>query len=310
MKKTKLIILFLSIATTLLLFFFKENRNASIAKKLKTISQDEYQCLDYFFRSELNCLGYSLFGNKPIAVMGYHEPLTEINSVDKMLNRIFCTFHPENLKMYRGWELWKKHHHLFPMKNYAIIKSKNFFDNNYAAILFINKKEFKKTVQNNIRDFKEILGNEVTPESLLNEVLKSKDIFGDVLKHHQGLIGTLLGFGRHNAWLFHQREELSFLSGEIRPLLGAPFSLMKQPPNSLFQKELDALNQTLQPFDDREVLDLNPLFLSLPDFVADPNTAETKRLKADYEQQYRQIIHHYQKGNFLETTLQKMTSEN
>ena len=65
--------------------------------------------------------------------------------------------------MHRGWETWKKHEHLFPMKNYAFVKCKNFIDNDFVAILFINKKVFLQTVQENLGDFKAILGNEVTP---------------------------------------------------------------------------------------------------------------------------------------------------
>ena len=77
-----------------------------------------------------------------------------------------------------------------------------------------------------------------------------------------------------------------------------------------FQEELDALNHALQQFDDRGILDFNPLIMSLPGFAADPNAAETQQLKAEYERQYRQIIHRYQKGDFLEITLKQMTSEN
>ena len=206
-------------------------------------------------------------------------------------------------------ELWNKYQHFFPMKDYAFIKSKNFVDNNYVALIFINKKEFLKTVRNHLNDFKEVLGNGITPESLLEEVLKSQNVFGDVLKHHQGLIGTVLGFGRHNAWLFHRREEILSLSGEISPLLGKPTHFLKKFSEFRFQEELDALNHALQQFDDRRILDFNPLIMGLPGFVADPNATETQQLKAEYERQYRQIIHRYQKGDFLEITLRQMTSE-
>lgn len=329
MKKTKLALFFLITIAVLLFFytkndsrigflpilesflvFFKKDRNASIAQKLKNIPEDEYQCLDFFFRSNFNTLGYCLFGTKPMAVLGYYDPLVGANNVDEMIDHIFCAFNSRNLRVYRGWELWKKYRHFFPMKNYGFIKSKNFIDNDYVSLILINKKEFLKTVSIHLNDFKDILGNGVTPELLLEEVLKSQDVFGDVLKHHQGLIGTVLGFGRHNAWLFHRREEISSLNGEVSPLLGKTPHFFKKFSEPTSREELNTINQALQVFADRGIRDFNPLFMSLPGFVADPNANETQQLKAEYESQQHQIIHRYQKGEFLEITLKQMTSEN
>jgi hypothetical protein len=308
MKKIKSISSCLVIVVMLLFLSFQKNQNASVAQKLKNIPQEERLCLDFLFRSHFSTLGYCLFGSKPIAVIGYDDPLEEINDVNDLLDDGYSSFHSDNLKIYRGWKLWQKYQHLFPMSNYAFIKSKNFSENNHALLVFINKEEFKNVVQNYLNDFREILGDKVTPELLLEAVLQSKDIFGDVLKHHQGLIGTVLGFGRHNAWLFHQREEISSLFGEVSPLLGPPSNFIKKLATRPSHGGLDALNRTLQSFDNRGILDFNPLMMSLPGFAADPNASETKVLKAKYEQQYRQIIHRYQKGDFLEITLQQMTS--
>jgi len=186
MKNTKLIPVFLTVVAVIFFLFFREDQNASIARKLKKIPQDECQYLDFFFRSQFSAFGYCLFGNKPIAVLGYYDPFVEVGGgIDGMLDHVFCIFNPVNLKMYRGWELWNKHQHFFPMKNYAFIKSKNFVDNNYVALIFINKMEFLKTVKSHLNDFKKVLGNRIAPESLLEDVLKSQDVFGDVLKHHQ-----------------------------------------------------------------------------------------------------------------------------
>ena len=54
-----------------------------------------------------------------MAVIGYYDPFVEIDGIDGMFDRMFCTFDPVNLRMYRGWELWNKYQHFFPMKDYA-----------------------------------------------------------------------------------------------------------------------------------------------------------------------------------------------
>lgn len=291
-----------TIITSLFFVYFEKDRSGSIAKKLKTIPQEECQYLDFFFRAHFNVLGYCLFGNKPIAIMGYSDIFAEVDDIYGALDRIFCTFHPMNLKMSRGWEIWQKYQHLFPMKNYAFIKTKNLIDNNYSALILINKKEFLKIVREHLDDFKKVLGNKINPESLLEEVLTSHDVFGDVLKHHDGLIGTALGFGRNNAWHYHHRWKT--FSPLQKNSTNDEFKFFKP----ISPKEIDQLDQKLQSFDHRGILDFNPLLMSLPGFAADPDSIETKRLKAEYNKQYRAIIHRYQKGDFLEITLKQMTS--
>ena len=284
------------------------HQKASVAYNLKNISEEERHHLEYFLRSEFSYLGYSLFGNKPMAVLGFYDPIAKINNCHEMLAHIYCVFDQSNLSNYRGWELWKKHQKLFPMERYAFIESKNFIENNYKAIIFINKKAFLKTVGEHLNDFKEVLGSHATPEWLLDAVLKSNNVFGDVFKHHQGLIGTVLGYGRQNAWLFHQREELSSLSGRVSPLLKRPSRFVEKLSKPLSQEKWDDLNQKLEGFDDRGILGFNPLLMRLPSFAADLNSKETKQLKIEYEQQYREILHRYQKGSFLKITIEQMTA--
>ena len=81
---------------------------------------------------------------------------------------------------------------------------------------------------------------------------------------------------------------------------------MKKPIAEAYVRELDDLNKKLQPFDERGILDFNPLLLSLPGFVADPDAEETKQLKVNYERQYHEIIQRYREGDFLEITLEQM----
>jgi hypothetical protein len=53
----------------------------------------------------------------------------------------------------------------------------------------------------------------------------------EVINHHQALLGMLLGYGRHNAWLFHRRDVLEY--GFIPKRL------------ELFEKEIQQINEKL-----------------------------------------------------------------
>lgn len=299
--------------------YIKESRNFFISYQLHKMSDDDRKCLDLFFRSCFSSdpVAYTLFGDKPISITGYYVPRKKMNHTNEVLDSLLSRCDPDqlknlcnlhNMRQYQGWLVWKKYRHLFPIKNYAVIESKNLVDNDYMLILFINKKAFLETVSTYLNDFKNVLGNKITPELLLEQVLKSDNVFGDILKNHQGLIGTLFGYGRHNAWLFHHREEILFAYGRKSPLFNKRSYVLKKLPKSSSQDEWDILNNTLQPFDDREI-PFNSLCMSLPQFVADHSSKETQQLKRKYEKQYRQIVHHYQKGDFLKLTLEKLTAE-
>ena len=312
MKTLKLVLLSFIIVSLSLFLFLRNGSDHFVAQRLQKIPREERKCLELFFRSAFawDQFGYTLYGDKPISVTGFHAPVTKSLDIDDMFDSVFGILDPNNLRKYQGWDVWEKYQYLFPMKNYVFVKSKNFVDNEYIAILFINKKAFLKTVSQHLDDFKAVLKEEITPELLLARVLSSDDVFGDVLKNHQGLIGTVLGYGRDNALLFHRREEVISAEGKITALLkGSKFSLMTLLKNQS-DEELEAIDRSLQLFDDRGILDFNPLLMMLPGFRADPTTTETRALKVKYEQEYRKIIRHYQKGDFLEITLQQMISDN
>ncbi len=301
MKKTTLT-LFLVFILVPCFFYIRNWNKEAIDIKLKKISQYERKHLDLFFRScfARDGLGYTLFGDKPMTVVGYSRPKSTSKNIDDFFDSIFSSFSSENLWRYCGWEIFHKYKDYFPITKYGIVKCKNFIENDYTAILFINKKNVLETITTHLADFKMVLGQKITPEKLLEKILHSDDVFGDTLKNHQGLIGTLLGYGRHNAWLFHRREELE-------PLIGLRRFSLKKIPEQTSKEELNSLNQKLQIFDDRGILDFNFLILSLPGFAADSDAGETKQLKVKYERQYRDIIHRFQEGDFLEITLKQLT---
>ena len=144
-------------------------------------------------------------------------------------------------------------------------------------------------------DFKKSLSINITPQEILESCLKGNIIFEDVLNYHDGLLGILLGYGRHNAQLFFRKIQIE----GIREL--QKFSLTKnslQPSEGFrtLDDEYNDLSARLSFFDEGEILDLNPLFMTLPGFMADHNSIETQQLKIKYRKQYKKIINKYKKG--------------
>ncbi|MBY0529052.1 MAG: hypothetical protein K2P51_02565 [Rhabdochlamydiaceae bacterium] len=238
-----------------------------------------------------------MFGAKPLSVLVYCESPPNGDYPLPSFDSRFCPFHPFNKKIKKGWEVWEKNHHKFHLENYALIKCKNFVDNNFSAVVLINKKAVLQTIDTNLNDFKSILGEHVTAKWLLEEILNSKDVFGGVLKNHQGLIGTLLGYGRNNAWTFQLREEAQQAKKD-------PIRIVH---SAAAQKRWQALNKRLKLFTHGQRF--NSLFMNLPGFVADLDSVETQILKRKYEQDYQNILHRYKEGEFLEITLRQLISK-
>jgi hypothetical protein len=106
----------------------------------------------------------------------------------------------------------------------------------------------------------------------------------DVLKKHEGLIGTLLGYGRENAWLFHRRD------------LGESIHLSRF-------VDLQGKAASWLGFFGKQQIDVSEKNLFLPTFIVDANSEETKQLKKNYLAIRKKILNVYSGKDFLVTTL-------
>ena len=107
-----------------------------------------------------------------------------------------------------------------------------------------------------------------------------------MLKNHDGLIGTLLGYGRDNAWLYYRRGQ-----GENIHLETAwETEILDQMVVQLSKKDW-----TLEDWDFTD--------LYFPSFVAIRDSEETKKLRDLYAESRQQFIEYYEGKNFLEATL-------
>jgi len=264
-----------------------------VSSKIHSIPSQDREALEAFFKQlvSFDPFAYVIFGDKPIAIAGYKDlshptPLSKKNHNREILDALFSRLNTNNLRVFHGFKTWGKYKSLFPMQNYLILECENLIPNEYICIMIINKKAFLKTVASHLDDFQKILGQEMTPLLLLERFQTKKDIFQGVLKSHQTLIGILFGFGKHNAQLYHERDELMHRKS----------------------MRLENCPQKLKGFN-TATLALNSLMLELPRFVADLSHLETKQLRHKYLLQRQEILKHYKSGDFLETTLQQLCQE-
>ncbi len=257
--------------------------------------------LEFFFREVcfLNVWAYTLLGNKPMSLDQYTKPWYAFRNSFKNLDfndtlkeciwppdfqRICYELTPKELKIKLGLEALNKYLQYFPNSRFFLFtRYRN--GNEIVDFRLVDKIKVIETVKNNFKDFQNVLLNlKITPEDLLQKEIMQ--IFLENLKH-DGLLGTLLGFGRDNAWLFSKYHGMDPLK---RPMVSA------WPEEELIN--LDQLNLRTQSFQSWELSDL-----FYPRFACDPDSGETKRLKQIYREEREKIIEYYTGKDIVEATL-------
>ncbi|MCP5505727.1 MAG: hypothetical protein H7A38_02460 [Chlamydiales bacterium] len=245
--------------------------------------EKDKKCLEKFFRCLIleDGMGYTLLGKKPVSLGAYQYLSTGIN-----LENLYAVLLPENRKLQKGWRIWSKYRHHFENPNFSIWVEQSPWIENSKIILLVNRKSFNRIVQKHASDFREII--EVSNLTGILDEKTMRPLFKLGLKGHEGLIGTLLGYGRNNAWLFYQRDQ-----GKDVHLSSAwennleNYTIMSMIKNYLFSKRRNDLS----------------IQLNYPSFVANLDSEETESLKNEYEETRQRILDHYRGKDFLETTL-------
>ncbi len=235
--------------------------------------------------------GYTLFGAKPMHMYVFFQPLS-ISKWDYFLSSIT----PHNLRMYRDWKVWEKYQYLMEKSDFKFWIEKNPFlekraisDNPAVSIFFINKMRVDEIIRNYSNDFQSILKDAEFCYGQFMADAKNSSLFNGTLKGHEGLIGTLFGYGRENAWLFEERDN------------GKPV-VLKYP----WERDVEEFYMK-QPYITWQYLgvhsDLISENLGYPGFVANPDSEETKQLKQKFLATRKKIIDYYAGKDFLEATL-------
>jgi hypothetical protein len=259
---------------------------------LLLITRKDRRSLEQLFYAMLREDGaYTLLGSKPMHMFGFYTPFSTFD-----WEIFFSSISPRNLRIYQGWKTWLRYQYLLEKSEFKLWAEKNPFwekmstpHNPAVSVFLMNKKRTDEIIGAHLSDFETILNREnLTCDQLLFEA-KNRSFFNDVLKGHEGLIGTLFGYGRENAWLFEEREH------------GKPVPL-----GQLWEQEIDDFYMNRPRFAWKYFgICTNKLseVLGYPNFVADPDSSETKRIKQKILETRQNIIDYYKGKDFLEATL-------
>ncbi len=154
-----------------------------------------------------------------------------------------------------------------------------------VCLAIIDKEKFLQTVERYSEDFLSILQEQsIESKDLLNNAKLCQFI---IHLDHDGLIGTVLGYGRENAWLFKKCRDLN---EETWPL-ASPWEEFED----AYLETLNKRDRSFSPWDTSD--------LFYPPFACDPTSEETQQLKETYQREREEIIKYYEGKDVVEATL-------
>lgn len=282
------------IAIFLLLIALSILTEPSFEKKLQQIPSRDRAHLDAFFRILIlkEGGGYVLFGDKPAAFTTFSSTQNPSLGLYQILK-----YGHENKIIKDGWQTWEKYSDLFHSEKF-ILACKQINEEQYEICL-INKNRFLQAIKDNLKDFQKVLGNQTSPNQLLNDYQKNTFSLFHHLHEHHALLGILLGFGTKNSWLFYETTELCF-----------------EDPNALGHHPLKKIQLPSQKFDKHRLTSVFKehnhkkcyKFLYLPYFLVDIDSEETAQLQDRYRKEQQAVHQAYSEDSFLEITLRKFCS--
>jgi hypothetical protein len=242
------------------------------------VSKKEKNHLEYFFRNLIiyDCGGYTLLGDKPVTFDYMIKPIFKWD-----IYYLWNAFLPSNLRKHNAWETFQKYQQFICGDNILIWVESSPWNSNVQFIMMANKKEISRIIDENKQDF----------QSFVLEDVKIKPLFKEILHSDEGLIGTVLGYGRDNSMLFRENRALLSKRG-----------IFSDEMDRLFENKKAILNFTFGwpevPMDE---------ILLYPMFKVKMDSEETEILRSKYLKIRNEILEHYREKDFLEATLQLLS---
>lgn len=252
---------------------------SSYSSQREVLSHQERNELESFFRKLFTKseFAYSLFGNKPMSFYTYFIKIPKTASFN-------TNFLEPKIEKYD--DLFKRGYSFFNTNNFLLI-DQPFISDKFPTkdcvrdILILNKEAFILTIDNHSNLFEKRLGRHVTGKELLLEIESGKNVLSEVLSDDEFLWGLLLGYGKKNAELYAEREEIIDICNS---------------------KNLKKEKTHLTGFSNEYYLHLIPL----PMFLCDKDSIETKTIKHKYLKTQEKVFEVYTSSSFLDLILNQL----
>jgi len=250
---------------------------------IQQIPPQDLEIIKSFFQTLLReeGFGYTIYGTKPMSLVVYNKP------------RYFWDCDSYDAHFKREIDCWKKYHHLFPSKHFSFIF---YEDEKSADMALINHSSFIQVVDQHRDDFEKILGRAITGKELLSNVVTTASNWDDLVNNHYLLMGLLLGYGKHNSWLFQRKWEV----GDKKRSLKFTLNRRKTTPMPGYSSIEEELKDIKRRFHGYEETSLESSLMALPYFMTDHDSPESQALIEEYKKERKKILKNIQGDCFTQ----------
>lgn len=227
---------------------------------------------------------YTLCGSKPMTCITLHyltdEEIQEY--YDQMTEEEKKTaIYVEDYQLTQNWEKWEQIRSRFPINRYIIYKKNNTVNSKFAEIYFVDPLKVANVMSENYDVFRDAVGFDFDPYHEASQIEKGS-VFWDKIAGNPVFSGILFGFGPKNSFAFYWEH-------------------WEKPENS--ERFLDCVAPYVSDHlkDGKSSLEN----LTLPAFISFYKEDEVIE---KYKKEREDIRNEYRGKNFLDYTLQKLTS--
>lgn len=251
------------------------------------LTSEEKEWMESFFTGLMlqNPAIYTLCGSKPMTcvtlcyhtgeeIQAYYDQLTE----EEKKNAVYV----EDYQLAQNWEKWEQVRSRFPIKRYMIYKKNDTGDPKFAQVYFVDPLKVAQAISENYNVFKDAVGFDFDPYHEAYQIEKGS-VFWDKVETNPVINGILFGFGLKNSLKFYWEH-------------------WGKPENS--QDFIDCVPSYVS--DSLTDGESNLQNLTLPAFMS---FFKNDEIIAKYKKEREAIRNEYKGKNFLDYTLQKLTSQ-
>ena len=251
------------------------------------LTSEERAWMENFFKGLMlqNPAIYTLCGSKPITciTLHYHTEEEVQAYYDQMTEEEKKTaVYVEDYRLAQNWENWEKIRYRFPINRYMLYKKNDTHDPKFAHVYFVDPLKVAHTILENYNVFRNVVGFDFDPFQEAFQIEKGSAFWNQV-NENAALIGLLFGFGLKNSFTFYWKHW-----GKTENCEGFVDCLIPYVSDSLLDGKSSIENLAL------------PAFMS---FFKEDEVIEK------YKKERAAIRREYQGKDFLNYTIQKLTSQ-
>lgn len=224
---------------------------------------------------------YTLWGSKPMTQLAMHYFTEEDMQAwcDQMSEEERKSLVYVDYDFTDNWKKWEKIESRFPLHKYILVKKPFPGEPKMEQIFFLDIAKTIQVIQENYESFKSVIGHDFDPVNIVPEIKNDTSEFWDTVLHHNATLGILFGYGPKNGWAYFNHS------------------------NSSEQKCLRFSEDCMQ-YAGTSTLDHFPI----PIFATFSEEGKDEMIEK-YKKEREEIRKIYSGKNFVDLTLEKLTSQ-